>query len=60
MNNIFVFKTDIYNETCGKLNDIDKEIFYDRSTVISIKKFPFSFSIEVFLFYLDGYTRLFP
>lgn len=33
MNNLFLYKTSVYNRAYGRLSDIDKEIFYDGSKV---------------------------
>lgn len=33
MLNLFVFQTETYNAAVGRLNEIDKQIFYDRSRV---------------------------
>lgn len=33
MSNKFVFKAENYNEICGRLNKIDREIFYNRTSV---------------------------
>lgn len=31
--NKHVFKTEVYNANVGRLNEIDKQIFYDKSRV---------------------------
>lgn len=36
INHEYRFDVEIFNKTCGKLNDIDKEIFYNLSKVIKI------------------------
>lgn len=32
-NNLFRFKAEIYNDCYGRLNDVDKKIFYNRTDV---------------------------
>lgn len=36
MNNIFVFRTNVFSTAYGNLNEIDREIFYDKSKVFKI------------------------
>lgn len=45
MNNKFVFKAETYNAACGRLNKIDREIFYDRSAV-NPKQYYLLFSVH--------------
>lgn len=68
MNNKFVFVSDTYNSACGALNDTDRRIFYDRTTVkfaidtfslcriFSLLHYPSHCDSECNEYFIDAYT----